>query len=143
MTIGAGPARAGEGDPDIAGLARVLPAGDQLLDQRAEVDRLEPRAGQFGVGPRGLADVADQPVEPDDVLADDVDQLLAQLGVLDPLEAVDRRAQRGERVLELVGDVGGERLDIVDPVPQRLAHVADRPREQPDLVASARAGAGP
>ncbi len=60
---------------------------------------------------------------------------LRSFGILDPVEAVDRRAQRGERVLELVGDVGGEGLDIVDPLPQRLAHVADRAGEQADLVA--------
>ena len=83
---------------------------DELLDQRAEVDRLERRAGEFGIGPRGLADVADQSVEPDDVVAHDRHQLLAQLRILDPVEAVDRRAQGRERVLELVSDVGGEML---------------------------------
>ena len=56
---------------------------------------------------------------------------------------VDRGAQRGERVLELVGDVGGEGLGGVDPVPQRLAHVAERAGEQADLVAPRRAGAAP
>ena len=57
----------------------------------------------------------------------DVEQLRLQLRILDPVEPVDRRAKRSERVLELVRHVGGEMLDIVHPVPERLAHVA-RPR---------------
>ena len=132
------PARGpGEGDPRVAGLAAASPSSQTSCSiSGAEVDRLEGRARQLGVGARGLADVDDQPVEPDDVLADDVEQLLAQRRVLDPVERVDRRAQRGERVLELVGHVGGEGLDIVDPLAQRLAHVVNRAGEQPDLVAA-------
>ena len=54
-----------------------------------------------------------------DVLADDVEQLPPQRRIVDPVERVDRGAQRGERVLELVGDVGGEGLGRVDPLAQR------------------------
>ena len=78
--------------PRIAGLAACLPACDELLDQRAEVDALERRAGELGVGPRRFADVADQAVEPADVLAGDVDQPLAQ--------ARDPRPGRGRRRAE-------------------------------------------
>ena len=63
-------------------------------------------------------------------------QLRLSVRVLDPVQAVERRAQRGERVLELVGHVGGEGLDIVDPLAQRLAHVGDGAGEQADLVAA-------
>ena len=114
---------------------RGLPDRQQRLDQPAEVDRLEAGARQLGVEPRGLGDVDDQPVEPDDVAADDVEQLPAKRRILDPLEAVDRGAKRGERVLELVGDVGGEGLGGVDPLAQDLGHVVQRPGEQADLVA--------
>ena len=120
--------------PRVALVAAIFPAGDQLLDQRAEIDRFELRAGQFGVGPGRFADVVDQPVEPADVVAGNIDQLLAKRGIIDPVESVDRRAQRRQRILELVGDVGGEGFDIVDPLAQRLAHVRDRAGEQADLV---------
>ena len=71
-----------------------------------------------------------------DVVADDVEQLPPQRGILDPVERVDRGAQRGERVLELVGDVGGEGVGSVDPLPQRLGHVGERAGELADLVAA-------
>ncbi len=57
-----------------------------------------------------------------------------QIGVFDPIEPVERRPERRERVLELVGHVGREMLDIVDPVPERLAHVGHGAGEEPDLV---------
>ena len=66
----------------------------------------------------------------------------AKLGILDPVEAVDGGPQRRERVLELVRHVGGESLDIVDPLPQRLAHVRHGAGEKADLVAARRAGGG-
>ena len=40
--------------------------------------------------------------------------------------AVDGRTKRSERVLKLMGHVGGKCFDIVDPMPKRLTHVADR-----------------
>ena len=81
---GAGPPRPCEGKPDIAGLAPRFPGRDDLLDQLAEIDRLEPRASQLRIGSRCFANVADQPVEPDDILPDYVDQLFAKRRILDP-----------------------------------------------------------
>ena len=108
----------------------------QLLDQRARIDALEPGTQQLGVGAGGFADVVDQAVEPADVVAGDRHQPLAKLRVLDPVEPFDGRAQRGEGVLELVGDVRREGFDIVDPLAQRLAHVRHGAGEEPDLVAA-------
>ena len=39
-------------------------------------------------------------------------------------QGLDRGAQRGERVLQLMGDVGGEALDRLDAVVERVRHVA-------------------
>jgi len=50
--------------------------------------------------------------------------------------AVDSGAEGGERVLELVGHVGGEGFHIVDPLAQRLAHVGNCPGEETDLIAA-------
>src|SRR4051812_44304457 len=68
-------ARTGEGEARITGFAARFPAVDKLLHQRSEIDPLEPRTGKFCIGPGGLADVADQPVKPDHVLAHDRLQL--------------------------------------------------------------------
>ncbi len=59
------------------------------------------------------------------------------LRVLDAVKSVDRASQGGEWVLELMGDIGGEAVEIVHALPQGLAHVADRSGEQSDLVPSA------
>ncbi len=61
-------------------------------------------------------------------------QLLLQRRVGDSFGAVERRAERGQRVLELVSYVGSESLDIVDPSPKRLAHVRNGARKLADLV---------
>src|SRR5579864_2729927 len=64
-------ARAGKGEAGVAGFTARLPAVDKLLDERAEVDALECRSGKFSIGARGFADVADQPVQAGNVLAND------------------------------------------------------------------------
>ena len=51
------------------------PGGDAV--EVAEIDRLKSRTGQFGIGPGRFADVIDNAIEAQDVLANDVDQLLA------------------------------------------------------------------
>ena len=66
------------------------------------------------------------------------DQFRAQVRVVDPWQRVDRAAQRGKGVLDLVRDIGGECLDRVDPLAQRGGHVGDRPGQQADLVAPLR-----
>ena len=64
-------------------------------------------------------------------------QLFPPLGVeVGPRRHLDRRAQRGQRVLELVRHVGGEALDGVDALPQRVGHRAQRVVEVADLVAA-------
>ena len=94
-------------------------------------------ARQLGVQPRRIGDVADQAIEPADVLEDDVHQLLPALRIVDARRGLDRAAQGGQRVLQLVGDIGGEALDRVHAQPERLRHVAQRARELADLVAAA------
>ena len=54
--------------------------------------------------------------------------------LLDEAQRADGGAQRGERVLDLVRDVGGELFVRVDPVVERRDHAAQRAREPPDLV---------
>jgi hypothetical protein len=127
-------ARASKRNAGVAGLPPRFPAAHELFDQLADVDRPEVGAGELGIGSRRLADVANEPVHPCDVVADDARQPVSELRILDPLQPLNRRAQGSQRVLELVADVGGKGFDRIDPLPQRLAHVRNCPRKHPNLV---------
>ena len=123
-------------DPRIAFLAATFPARDQLLDKRTNIDALESGSRKLRIGPCCFRDVVDQPVETSNVVTSDGRETVPKLRVVDPVEPVDRGTQRGQRVLELMSDVGRECLDIVDPLPQRLAHVRHGTGEQANLVAA-------
>ena len=106
------------------------------VEQLAHVDRRRVLPRQFGVEARGVGNIADQAVEPADVVLDDARQ--ARLGFLGlgKRQGFDGAAQRSQRVLQFVGDVGGEALDRVDAVVERAGHVAERLAEMADLVAA-------
>ncbi len=70
-------------------------------------------------------------------MQDDLHQPVAVLRIFDARHCLHRAAQRGQRVLDFVSDVGGEMLDRVHPVPQRLRHVAQGQRQLADLVIAA------
>ena len=66
--------------------------------------------------------------------------------VLDQLQRLHRRADRGQRVADLVGDVGGEALDRLHAVRQGVGHVLQRAGEVAELVVArgdVRQGDGP
>ena len=58
--------------------------------------------------------------------------------IVDPRSRLDGAAQRGQRILDLMRDIGGEMLDRVHAPQQRAGHVAQRPREIADFVATRR-----
>ena len=109
---------------------------DQRAQHRRDVDRLQLDAAELRVEPRGVGDVGDQPVEPLDVVEDDRHQPPLLCRIVDPHRGLDRAAQRGERVLDLMRDIGGKTLDRAHALPQRVGHLAQRPREIADLVAA-------
>ena len=109
---------------------------DHGLEQPRHVDRLGVGAGELGVEARGVGDVGDQPVEAAHVVLDDREQAPARLVGAGERQRLDGAAQRGQRVLQLVRDVGGEALDRLDAVVERVGHVAQRAGEMPDLVAA-------
>jgi hypothetical protein len=55
----------------------LLPHGQHRFDKLAEIDRFEAGARQLGIEPGRLGDIDDQPVEPPDVVPDDVEESLA------------------------------------------------------------------
>ena len=93
-----GPARPGEGDPRVAALAPV----SQLATNcsiRAEIDRFERGSGELSIGAGGLADIADQAVEADDVFPGDAEQSALEFRTLDSVDAFDCGSERGEGFL--------------------------------------------
>src|SRR5215217_2722213 len=112
-----------EGDARVTGLPPRFPAGHELLDERAQVDPVECGARELRICSGSLADVVYQSVDPPDVFAGDRHQAMAKRVVLDAVEALHGRTQRGEWVFELVSHVGSEGLHVVDPLTKRLAHV--------------------
>ncbi len=85
---------------------------------------------------REVEDVADEPLEPVRLRLDDLERVLAQLGVLDQALAQRRdvAADRGQRRAQLVRDrheeVALERLGLGEP----LGHLAEPLGEVPDLA---------
>ena len=57
---------------------RILGHRDDGAQQRDQIDRLGVVARQFGVEPRGVGNVADEPVEPAHVVLHDVEQPVAR-----------------------------------------------------------------
>src|SRR3546814_10988487 len=103
----------------------------------SDLDGLEQRARQLRVDAARLADVAHQPVEAADILVGDAEQLRALLVAGDAAETLDRRADRGDRILEFVRHVGGEMLARVDALTKGLRHVRKRARQRADQIGRA------
>ena len=59
---------------------------------------------------------------------------VARGAVLDQVQGLHRRADRGQRVADLVGDVGGEALDGLHAVGQGVGHVLQRAGQVAELV---------
>ena len=64
----------------------------------------------------------------------DGEQAIARGAGRHPRQRFDGAAQRGQRIFQFVRDVRREALDRVDPVVERLGHVAQRAGEMADFV---------
>ena len=123
-------------DADIVAELGFVGDAGQRVQQAAHVDRRHVLALQFGIEPARVGNVGDQTVEPLDVVLDHREQPGAAVLVARQRQRLHRRAQRGQRVLQFMGDVGGEHLDRLDAVIERVGHVAQRAGEMADLVAA-------
>ncbi len=104
------------------------------IEQARHVHRPCRLPGQLRVEPGGIGNVGDEPVQPPHVVNDDVSQLFPVVLLLDRRQQACGVAQRGERVLEFVGDIGGEAFDRVEARIKRVGHVSQRSREIANLV---------
>ncbi len=124
-------------DGDIVAASRFVGDARQRIEQPANIDRGHVLALQFGIEPARVGNVRDQPVEPPDVVLDHFEQPRAAALVARQRQRFDRRTQRGQRILQFMGDVGGEHLDRLDAVIERFCHVAQRAGKMTDFVAAA------
>ena len=124
-------------DGDIVAAPGFVGDRRQRGQQAAKIDRGHVLPLQFGIEPAGVGNVRDQPVEPLDVVLDHRQQPRAAVLVARQRQRFDRGAQRGQRILQFMGDVGGEHLDRLDAVIERVRHVAQRAGKMADLVAAA------
>ncbi len=70
------------------------------------------------------------------VVLDHGEQARMALLRLGQRQRLDRGAQRGQRILQFMRDIGGEALDRLDAAVERVGHVAQRAGQMPDLVAA-------
>ncbi len=125
-------------NPRAVGARRILGHRHDRSQERCDVDWARFAARKLGVEARSVGNVRDQPVESPDVVLHDRDQAIARLVGVDARQGLERAAQRGQRILQLMGDVGGEALDRVETAVQRHGHFTQRPRKVPDLVGAGR-----
>ena len=124
-------------DGDVVAEPGFVGDRGQRRQQPPQIDRRHVLTLQFGIEAAGVGNVGDQPVEPLDVVLDHLEQPRAAGVVARQRQRLHRRAQRGQRVLQFMGDVGGEHLDRLDATVERIGHVAQRAGQMPDLVAAA------
>jgi hypothetical protein len=135
-TVGGAAALEAGLDRDVMAEPGFVCDGRQCRQQAAKVDRCHVLALQFGIEPAGVGNIRDQPVEPFDVVLDNSEQSRAAVLVASQWKRFDGGAQRRQRVLQFMGNVGGEHLDRLDAAVERIGHVAQRPGEMANLVAA-------
>ncbi len=124
-------------DADIVATPSFVGDRRERREKASKIDWRHVLTLQLGIEPARIGNVRDQPVKALDVVFDHREQPRAAVVVAGKRQGFDRRAQRGQRILQFVGDVGGEHLDRLDPVIERARHVAQRAREMADFVAAA------
>ena len=133
----AGPADAArkiEREERRIGAGRIAIDRDQRRQHRAQRHDRALVARHFRIEPRGIGDIGDQPVKALGVLQHQPQQLLLLFRIVDAQRRLDRAAQRGKRIFQLMRDIGGEMLDRIHAAPDRLGHLAHRDGEIADLI---------
>src|SRR5690606_8067172 len=71
-------------------------------------------ARQLGVKARSVGNIADETINAAHIILDDLHQAFLLPLILRDGEGFNRAAQRGQRVLDLMGDIGCETLNCID-----------------------------
>ncbi len=120
-----------------AAAATAQPKGlDETLEQRIEGDPFEFFLIDPSVDAGDLAGLGEQPFHPRHVAWIMVRKRRRSHGVVDLEGHVGGRPDRGERVLELVRDIGGKRLGELEVLLEPAGELGQRPLEVADLVGS-------
>ena len=103
-----------ERDLDAVVALHLVGDRDERVEELGEIDRRGLLALQLGIEAAGVGNIGDQPIEPLDVVLDDVEQPRAALVGLGDRQRLHRRTQRGQRIFQFMRDVGGKALDAFD-----------------------------
>src|ERR1019366_8085454 len=123
--------------PDLAGLLDQVRHGDNRFEQAHQIDETYLVSRQFGIEPGSVGYVADQPVEPADVVRDNRQQTLARFRGASDREGLDRAAQGGERVFQFRRDIRGKALNRLDAIVEGLGHIAEGAGQMADFIRAA------
>ncbi len=124
-------------DLDAAPRHRDVDLGDQVVHQRLERQLLDPERDLAGLEPRELQQLIHEPSEPLDLGQHHAER--RGVGFLHAVEEVLQvRADRRDRRLELVGDVGHEVAAALLEMLELSPHPIERDGEPADLVAALR-----
>src|SRR5579863_6209045 len=104
-----------QGDFDAVVTLDLVRYANERAEELGEIDRRSLLALQLGVEPAGVGNIRDQPIEPAHVMLDDVEEPAPAFFGLGDRQRFHRRAQRGERIFQFMGDVGGKAFDRFDP----------------------------
>jgi len=130
--------RSREGDMDTEIGRPLLARGEQLLQHLADINRFKLCPRQFGIDAGGIGNVVDQPVNTANIVIGDIQQLFLQCRFLDPFQSLQRRAKRGEGVLDFMADIGSERFRGIDSIAQGRAHIGKGATQLADFIAPVR-----
>ena len=122
--------------------ARRRAGRDELPQERSEIDGDERLGLEPRVDARDLAHAAEEAVEPRDLALDRGEELAALGGIVGFGEHLRGASDGGERVAELVGDVGREGLDEGQVPLGAGRQLLEGPGEVADLVPPPRAAEG-
>ena len=116
------PRRDRQVDPGSTRTRGILRHRDNRLQQCRHIHRARVAARQFRIEPGSIRYVRNQAIEPADVMLHDVDQSVAGVVRSNPRQRFKRAAERRQRVLEFVRDVGRETLNRVQTIVQGFRH---------------------
>src|SRR5258708_22326898 len=116
----------------------ALPIFDDSFQQDAHIDGRSFLGRQLGVDERDLADAGEERLHPRDLKLDHSQETLALIGLVDFGQHLRGCADRGQRVLEFVRDVGGERFDEADVLVEAPCQTFERAGKIADFVVLSR-----
>ena len=122
-----------ESDGHITPVGHLKSPGE-LAQQLRQIDRLSRFLLDLFADHRDFPKARHQPLQPADIAGQELEKALAIGIVVGNRHHFGSRADGRERILELVRDIGRERLHELDMIVDATRHLLERTRERAELV---------